>query len=59
MKKHKYILMLGVLVAAFSFSSCDSFLEEDPKDMKPSGEFWKTKADAESGVDALLSLIHI
>lgn len=53
MKKHKFILMLGLLVAAFSFSSCDSFLEEDPKDMKPSGEFWKTKADAESGVDAL------
>lgn len=53
MKKHKYILMLGMLVAAFSFSSCDSFLEEDPKDMKPSDKFWKTKADAQSGVDAL------
>lgn len=53
MKKHKYILMLGVLVAAFCFSSCDSFLEEDPKDMKPSNKFWKTKADAQSGVDAL------
>ena len=53
MKKHKYILMLGVLVAAFSFSSCDSFLDEDPKDMKPSNKFWKTKADAQSGVDAL------
>lgn len=53
MKKHKYILMLGVLVAAFSFSSCDSFLDEDPKDIKPSNKFWKTKADAQSGVDAL------
>lgn len=35
------------------FTSCDSFLEEKPLDMKDSQEFWKTKNDAETGVAAL------
>ena len=34
-------------------NSCDDFLKEEPLDMKSSDQFWKTKADAESGVNAL------
>lgn len=40
-------------MGAMSLTSCDDFLEEDPKDMKGSGQFWKTAEDAESAVDAL------
>ena len=34
-------------------NSCDDFLKEEPLDMKSSDQFWKTKADAESAVNAL------
>lgn len=53
MKTHKYLCIIGVLLGAMSLTSCDDFLEEDPKDMKGSGQFWKTAEDAESAVDAL------
>lgn len=45
--------MSALFLCAMSFTSCDSFLDEDPKDMKPAGGFWKTKQDAQTGVDAL------
>lgn len=41
MKTHKYLCIIGVLLGAMSLTSCDDFLEEDPKDMKGSGQFWK------------------
>ena len=51
--KNSIKIMSALFLCAMSFTSCDSFLEEDPKDMKPAQGFWKTKADAESGVAAL------
>lgn len=53
MKKSKYLFMLGAIASVVAFSSCDSFLDEDPKDMKSSDQFWKTESDAETGVAAL------
>ena len=52
--------LLKVYISAFCMcslslllNSCDNFLKEEPLDMKSSDQFWKTKADAESGVNAL------
>ena len=52
--------LLKVYISAFCMcslsvllNSCDDFLKEEPLDMKSSDQFWKTKADAESGVNAL------
>ncbi len=54
MKNISKILLSGLIAATtMGLTSCDSFLEEKPLDMKDSQEFWKTKADAESGVAAL------
>ncbi|MGL5980064.1 MAG: RagB/SusD family nutrient uptake outer membrane protein [Phocaeicola sp.] len=36
-----------------SMSSCEGFLREDPLDRKVDENYWKTKADAEAGVNAL------
>ena len=51
--------LLKVYISAFCMcslsvllNSCDDFLKEEPLDMKSADQFWKTKADAESGVNA-------
>lgn len=53
MKKHKYISLFCMFTLSLLISSCDSFLDEEPLNKKSSDQFWKTKADAESGVNAL------
>lgn len=54
MKKSKYIFkILGIFALTVTFSSCNSFLDENPKDEKIANNFWKTEADAESGVNSL------
>lgn len=42
-----------ILLSAFAFSSCDSFLEEKPQSEKSTDQFWKTPADAKSAVNSL------
>lgn len=49
--KKKYISL--ICLCSLAMSSCDSFLEEKPLDMKDSNQFWQTQADAETGVNAL------
>ena len=39
--------------ATFGLTSCDEFLEEKPLDQKSSSQFWQSKEDAQTGVDAL------
>jgi len=54
MKLHKiYKTILCLCVFSFAISSCESFLEENPLDEKTAGQFWKTPADAQTGVNAL------
>jgi hypothetical protein len=45
-----YGVMAGV---TFGLTSCDAFLEEKPLDQKSSSQFWQSKEDAQTGVDAL------
>lgn len=49
----KIIYMCCMFVLSVLINSCDSFLKEEPLDQKTSKLFWKTKADAESAVNAL------
>ncbi|MDR0431670.1 MAG: RagB/SusD family nutrient uptake outer membrane protein [Tannerellaceae bacterium] len=53
MKLHKYISILCTVALSLWISSCNSFLEENPLDEKTAGQFWKTSADAQTGVNAL------
>lgn len=48
-----YISVLCMFSLSMLLNSCNNFLDENPLDQKSSGQFWKTKADAESGVNAL------
>lgn len=48
-----YILAL----AAFTFGSCADFLDRDPLSEASENTFWKTTADAETGVNALYPLL--
>ena len=48
-----YISVFCMCSLSVLLNSCDDFLKEEPLDMKSSDQFWKTKADAESGVNAL------
>ena len=47
-----YISVFCMCSLSVLLNSCDDFLKEEPLDMKSSDQFWKTKADAESGVNA-------
>lgn len=53
MKLYKYISILSLVTFSLWMSSCNSFLEENPLDEKTSGQFWRTPADAQTGVNAL------
>jgi len=54
MKLHnKYISIICMSTLSLLMSSCNIFLEENPLDQKKAESFWKTKADAESAVNAL------
>lgn len=53
MKKSINIWSLALLSLALGLTSCNDFLEEDPKDQKSADQFWKTAEDAQTGVDAL------
>ena len=54
MKLHKaYIAVICMVTASLLISSCNDFLDENPLDMKISGQFWKTPADAKSAVNGL------
>lgn len=54
MKLHKkYIYVLCMVAVSLLISSCNSFLEENPLDVKDAGQFWRTEADAQTGVNAL------
>lgn len=53
MKLYKYISILCIVAFSLWMSSCNSFLEENPLDEKTSGQFWRTPADAQTGVNAL------
>ena len=44
-----YISVFCMCSLSVLLNSCDDFLKEEPLDMKSSDQFWKTKADAESG----------
>lgn len=48
-----YLFVLGIMALSVTMSSCNSFLEENPLDEKTTGQFWKTEADAQTGVNAL------
>lgn len=41
---------LTIITLIFLFSSCEDFLEEDPKDRYVSGNFYKTAEDADAAV---------
>ena len=58
--------LLKVYISAFCMcslsvllNSCDDFLKEEPLDMKSSDQFWKTKADAESGVTHCILVVYL
>ncbi len=54
MKLHKKnIYVLCMVAVSLLISSCNSFLEENPLDVKDAGQFWRTEADAQTGVNAL------
>ncbi len=54
MKFHKInISIFCMLALSIVISSCDGFLEENPENKKGTHQFWKTKSDAESAVNAL------
>src|SRR5690554_7364794 len=54
MKLHKiYKYLLCMLSLTVVMSSCEGFLEESPLDEKTTGQFWRTKSDAQTGVNAL------
>ena len=53
MKTIKYIIYGMMASATFGLTSCDEFLEEKPLDQKSSSQFWQSKEDAQTGVDAL------
>jgi len=55
MKKH--IAFIGI-VAASMFSSCSSFLEEDPKDFLGEESFYKTEADAVTGLNGVFGILQ-
>ena len=52
MKKSVYLFMVGAMATAFTLTSCDSFLEEKPEDMKTQNQNWQKPADALTGVNA-------
>ena len=52
MKLNK-LSLIALVGLTLTLESCNNFLEENPLDQKSSEQFWKTKADAESGVNAL------
>ncbi len=54
MKLYKFhIFVVCMLTAALAITSCSDFLDENPKDEKSTDQFWKTRADAETGVNGL------
>jgi len=53
MKKYKFLIGLAIL-AGFSLTSCDDFLEENPENKKTSASFWETANDAQTAVDGPL-----
>lgn len=52
MKKYKFLIGLAIL-AGFTLTSCDDFLEENPENKKTSASFWETANDAQTAVDGL------
>jgi hypothetical protein len=55
MKKVKYLLLV---IVAFSLTSCKKFLKEDPHSIITVDEFYKTKDDAVSGVNAIYFMLN-
>lgn len=54
MKLYKiYISVFCMITLSLVMSSCDGFLDEDPKDTKTNGQFWKTEADAKTAINGL------
>lgn len=51
--KFSKIYISALCMLSLSLNSCDAFLEEEPLHMKGSEQFWKTKTDAETAVNAL------
>jgi hypothetical protein len=56
MKKIKYII--GVTCLFFSFSSCSSFLDEEPVSEIPASSMWQNARDAKAGVNEIYGLFR-
>ena len=54
MKNFKLYTLLAV---AMTVSSCSDFLDRNPLDQASNSSFWKTEADAKTGVNALYPLL--
>ena len=46
-------LFFGVAALAFSLSSCEAFLEEEPISEIPVEEMWQTSRDVKAGVNEI------
>jgi starch-binding outer membrane protein, SusD/RagB family len=55
MKKNKAVLLFLLVVFA---TSCKKFLDREPKNTATDLNFWKTEADANSGVSGMYSLLR-
>lgn len=53
MKLLNFISIICLFTFSLWISSCNSFLEENPLDVKTAGQFWVTASDAQTGVNAL------
>ncbi|MBK5720587.1 RagB/SusD family nutrient uptake outer membrane protein [Dysgonomonas sp. Marseille-P4677] len=54
MRFHKiYISIFCMIASSLLMSSCDGFLDENPENKKGSNQFWASKSDAETAVNAL------
>ena len=53
MKLQKYISILSTIALSLLLGACEKFLEENPLDEKTQGQFWRTEADAQTGVNGL------
>ena len=51
----KYLILIFTL---FGLSSCEKFLREDARSAQTTDNFYKTPADAQSGVNAIYSFLY-
>lgn len=58
MNYRKLFTVLGLAMAAGSFTSCKKFLEENPKSLVTVSNYYKTEADAIAAVNSIYSYLN-